>query len=32
MGVKEGVWCDGHWGLPATDKLVTTTSETNDVL
>lgn len=32
MGIKEGTWCDEHLGLYTTDKLLNTTSETNDVL
>ena len=32
MGIKEGMRCDKHWVLYATDKLLNTTSETNDVL
>ena len=32
MGIKEGTWCDEHWVLYTTDKLLNTTSETNDIL
>ena len=32
MGIKEGVWCYEHWVLYATDELLNSTSETNDVL
>ena len=32
MGIKEGTWYDEHWVLYATDKLLNTTSETNDVV
>ena len=32
MRFKEGTWCDGHWVLHATDKWVSTPSETNEVL
>ena len=32
MGIKEGTWCDDHWVSYATDELLNTTFETNDVL
>lgn len=32
MGMKEGTWGDEHWVFYATDVLLKTTSETNDVL
>ena len=32
VGIKEGKWCDEHWVSYAADKLLDTTSETNDVL
>ena len=32
MGIKEGTWYDEHWVFYATDKLLETTSESNDVL
>ena len=32
MGTKEGMWCDEHWVLYATDDLLDCTSETNDTL
>ena len=31
-GMNEGPWCDEHWVLHVTDKLLNSTSETNDVL
>jgi len=31
MGIKEGTWCDEHWVLYATDELLNSTSETNDL-
>lgn len=32
MDIKEGMYCDEHWSLYITDKLLNTTSVTNDVL
>ena len=32
MGIKEGLGCDEHWLLDATNESVNTTSKTNDVL
>jgi len=32
MGIKEGTWCDEHWVLYATYKLLSITFEANDVL
>ena len=32
MGIKEGTCGDEHWVLYATDELLNSTSETNDVL
>ena len=32
MGFKEGTCYDDHWVLYATDELLKSTSETNDVL
>ena len=32
MGIKEGMGCDKHWVLYATDEFLNSTSETNDVL
>lgn len=32
MGIKEGMCCDEHWVLYATDESSNTTSKTNDVL
>ena len=32
MSIKEGTWCSEYWGLYTTDKLLNTTSETNDIL
>ena len=32
MDIKEGTWCDEHWVFYATDELLNSTSETNDVL
>ena len=31
-GIKEGLRCDEHWVLYATDELLNTTSETKYVL
>ena len=31
-GIKEGIGCDEHWVLYATNELLKTSSETNDVL
>ena len=30
MGIKEGMWCDEHWLLYATDELLNTKSGIND--
>lgn len=32
MGFKKGTWCDEHWVLYATNELLNSTPETNDVL
>ena len=32
VDTKEGILCDEYWVLYATDELVKTTSETNDVM
>jgi len=32
MGIKEGMCCDKHWVLYATNESLSTASKTNDVL